>query len=390
MASIQPLGADGNALPRVDPATGRRLLRNERGGRYEGKPVRWRVWWRDSKGRTASKVFPTKRDAQWHVKEIARQETTGELTDRKAGRKTLEAVYDDVHATRRYASATVALHKALWANPGGGISRTLGSRAIASITPEQIDEFLATINAPSIRDKSRKLLSVLFEFAIDRRWLTSNPARRRRKAATRQERLAANGNNSPEKRYLTDAEVDRLIEAMPDRYKVLTLLMCRQGLRPGEALALRVAKFDPMRRRLVIDTSTTGFTKTGESRELVLPRYVADAVVEHMASFSDPRNPEAWVFPAPAGGMVDLNNWRQRFFDKAVEAAGIEGNITPNSCRHTAASYAFRHGATVLEVQRMLGHAKPSITLDTYSHLMDDSLERLAERLDAAQEGQSA
>jgi hypothetical protein len=32
----------------------------------------------------------------------------------------------------------------------------------------------------------------------------------------------------------------------------------------------------------------------------------------------------------------------------------------------------------------MVGHAKPSITLDTYGHLWDDSADRLAERLDAA------
>lgn len=35
-------------------------------------------------------------------------------------------------------------------------------------------------------------------------------------------------------------------------------------------------------------------------------------------------------------------------------------------------------------VQRMLGHAKPSITLDVYGSLWDDSLEKLAESMDEA------
>ena len=35
-------------------------------------------------------------------------------------------------------------------------------------------------------------------------------------------------------------------------------------------------------------------------------------------------------------------------------------------------------------VQKMLGHAKPSITLDVYGELWDESQEQLAERMDAA------
>ncbi|WP_297452467.1 tyrosine-type recombinase/integrase [uncultured Corynebacterium sp.] len=42
--------------------------------------------------------------------------------------------------------------------------------------------------------------------------------------------------------------------------------------------------------------------------------------------------------------------------------------------RHTAASLLISAGANVLQVQRQLGHAKPSITLDTYSHLFDSGL----------------
>ena len=38
----------------------------------------------------------------------------------------------------------------------------------------------------------------------------------------------------------------------------------------------------------------------------------------------------------------------------------------------------------VYHVQKMLGHAKPSITLDVYGELWDESQEQLAERMDAA------
>lgn len=40
--------------------------------------------------------------------------------------------------------------------------------------------------------------------------------------------------------------------------------------------------------------------------------------------------------------------------------------------------------ANVKAVQRMLGHAKASMTLDTYADLFDEDLDGVADRLDAA------
>ncbi len=42
--------------------------------------------------------------------------------------------------------------------------------------------------------------------------------------------------------------------------------------------------------------------------------------------------------------------------------------------RHTVASRMFAAGRNVVQVQKWLGHHKPSFTLDTYVHLMGDSI----------------
>ena len=42
--------------------------------------------------------------------------------------------------------------------------------------------------------------------------------------------------------------------------------------------------------------------------------------------------------------------------------------------RHTCASLLFAEGRNVKQVQRWLGHAKASITLDTYLHLLDEGV----------------
>ena len=38
--------------------------------------------------------------------------------------------------------------------------------------------------------------------------------------------------------------------------------------------------------------------------------------------------------------------------------------------RHTAASIMLKHNIPVLTVSRILGHSKPSVTLDVYGHLI--------------------
>jgi integrase len=59
-------------------------------------------------------------------------------------------------------------------------------------------------------------------------------------------------------------------------------------------------------------------------------------------------------------------------------------SITPHDLRHTAARLAVSAGANVKAVQRMLGHAKASMTLDVYTDLFDADLDDVATNLDAA------
>lgn len=58
----------------------------------------------------------------------------------------------------------------------------------------------------------------------------------------------------------------------------------------------------------------------------------------------------------------------------------------PNGLRHSFASWAIGLGATVYSVQKAMGHAKPSQTLDTYGELFESQHDKLVERMDEALE----
>jgi integrase len=94
------------------------------------------------------------------------------------------------------------------------------------------------------------------------------------------------------------------------------------------------------------------------------------------------------VFTDLRGGMLHNSNWRARVFESALakcqKADDSFPSITPHDSRLTAASLAVSAGANVKAVQRMLGHAKASMTLDVYSDLFDEDLDGVAATLDAA------
>jgi integrase len=94
------------------------------------------------------------------------------------------------------------------------------------------------------------------------------------------------------------------------------------------------------------------------------------------------------VFANARGGVLMGTNYRTRVFGPAVQkcqkADETFPRITPHSLRHTAASLAVSAGANVKAVQRMLGHAKASMTLDVYADLFDDDLDVVADQLDTA------
>ncbi|MDT5327937.1 MAG: hypothetical protein QOF25_5089 [Mycobacterium sp.] len=93
------------------------------------------------------------------------------------------------------------------------------------------------------------------------------------------------------------------------------------------------------------------------------------------------------VFTSLHGAVLRNSNYPKRHFTPAVEKCQKDDetfpDITPHDLRHTAASLAISAGANVKAVQKMLGHAKASMTFDVYADLFDDDLDAVANRLDA-------
>ncbi|KUI43873.1 integrase [Mycobacterium sp. GA-1199] len=181
--------------------------------------------------------------------------------------------------------------------------------------------------------------------------------------------------------YLSHQQVADFAEEAGE-YGTLVLLLAYTGLRWGEAIAMRVADLDLLRKRALIHENAVqsgagihvGTPKAHKHRSIPLPAFL----VPPLARACENKSRTDLLFgdcehlrrPHPVSG----------WFNKAVTSAKVP-RVTPHDLRHTAASLAVSAGANVKAVQRMLGHASAAMTLDIYADLFDDDLEAVATAL---------
>jgi len=79
----------------------------------------------------------------------------------------------------------------------------------------------------------------------------------------------------------------------------------------------------------------------------------------------DDRTPERRVFPGASRQVLGMAMRR------GCQAAGL-ALYSPHDLRHRYASVKVKEGVPVTELAAQLGHARKSMTLDTYSHVLLD------------------
>ena len=100
--------------------------------------------------------------------------------------------------------------------------------------------------------------------------------------------------------------------------------------------------------------------------------------------------PQDFVFASETGGPLDRHNVSRRALGKCVRAK-LDTPGSPrldlHCLRHTFASHAILDlGIDPVSVSRMLGHSRPSVTVDAYCDLFDQARhsQDIRDRMDAS------
>jgi integrase len=86
------------------------------------------------------------------------------------------------------------------------------------------------------------------------------------------------------------------------------------------------------------------------------------------------------IFPTTKGTILG-SSYLLKQFKKLLQKAGLEV-IRFHDLRHTAASLMLNNGVPALVASKILGHSKPSTTLDIYWHLIPIMQEEAARIMD--------
>ncbi|MGD8457249.1 MAG: site-specific integrase [Anaerolineales bacterium] len=201
-------------------------------------------------------------------------------------------------------------------------------------------------------------------------------------------------------RILNEGQIQLLIitaELKDNPFIQLYQIAISTGMRQEEILGLQWKDIDWERRTIHIRRQlkklygggydfSTPKTKAG-IRKIKVGKHVMDVLKEQRrrVSLMAMEQMKDWqendlIFPARTGKPLS-QRLMTGYFKKTLQAANLP-EIRFHDLRHTAASLMLNNGVPVLVVSKRLGHAKPSITLDVYGHLISSMQEQAAEVMD--------
>ena len=329
----------------------------------------YRARWRTPDGASRSKTFARKVDAVAHLADVNVSSAKGAYVDTKAGKITF-GVY-----ARQWASSQP--HRV---NTAASVEQILRVHAfpawehrhMASIRPSEVQAWVSGLQlAPSTVKVVYGKVAAIFRAAVDDRIVVHTPCNPRSIKMPRADGV--------EVTPMSAGEVRSMIAGVGDRYSALILLLAGTGLRPAEALGLTVDRVNFLKRSIRIDrqlvtaagaTPVLAPTKTESSvRTIPVPQSVLDALARHLEEYGP--GPWGLIFTDSKRDPIRRNAlghvWRR------AAAVATVTDRTPHDLRHYAASAMIHQGASVKAVQRHLGHASATTTLDTYAHMWPDT-----------------
>jgi len=370
--------------------------------RRPGRPSPWEAVFRDPSGRQQTRAFRRKVDAQRWLDEQTAAIVTGQYVSPDAAKVTVREYGEQWRAAQ--------VHRASSADKIESILRlhvypALGERRIATVRPSDIQAWVKRLLveqrlAPSTVAVVHGVLASMFKAAVRDRMVAVSPCEGTRLPENHRQPVVP----------LTVEQVRALEAAMPARWRAMVQLGVAAGPRVSEALGLTVDRtgLKPpspkpllrIDRQLVVRKGEPAYLgppkRKASRRDVPVPRVLVEALAEHLAEFPSTLREmvcrdeagRTWtevvelVFTTARGEPLTRSRFGEAWRD-AVKEASLPAGTSYHDLRHFYASLLIDHGESVKVVQRRLGHASATETLDTYSHLWPDSEDRTRDAVDS-------
>ena len=257
----------------------------------------------------------------------------------------------------------------------------LGARHLSAITPAVVRAWYAEQDRdkPTLRAHAYALLRTVLTSAADEDILATNPCRIRGAGASKRAR-------GIEPATLPQLEV--IVAAMPEAYRLLVLFAAWCALRVGEVTELRRKDVDVeagvihVRRGVVwVDgANVVGDPKSeAGARDVNIPPHLLPLVTTHLAKHTA-KSGDSLLFPGRSGGHLPPSTLRGMW--TTARTAADRPDLRFHDLRHTGAVLAAATGATLAELMARLGHTTPGAAM-RYQHAAADRDKVIAAALSA-------
>jgi integrase len=343
---------------------------------------RWRARYRDSNGRTRSRTFDRKADAQKFLERTGTSIQRGEWRDPRRQlitfaqwAKEWSASLGDIReSTKRTYQIEVDKH----------LLPTWGDVPLGRIDPLAIQQWLAAelaVRTTAAVVKSYRMFRIILRSAIEMDILVRDPC-----AGVKVPKAVRH-----EMRFLTADQVEDLADTINPAYRVLVFVLAYGGLRWGEAAGLRRRHVDLLARQLVIVEQLIELPGGGhqsgppkskaEVRRVTLPGFICEELAAQLAARPQPA-PDGLVFVNTHGGPLRRSTFRRNAWLPAIKRLDLTG-LRPHDLRHTAVALAIAEGAHPVAIQKRLGHADVATSLGLYGHLFPSLDGQIADGMNA-------
>ena len=261
---------------------------------------------------------------------------------------------------------------------------TLGALRLDQISPFEVQQLVngwSRHRAARTVRRDYDVVRAVCSYAVSNDWLVRTPCRNIRLPAVPRAK----------RHDLTPADAVRIAGALPERYRAMVWVGAVLGLRWSEVIGLKVARIDLEAGTLTVtEAITRGFggqlvtgapKSTAGTRTMTLPPSMAILLADHIATFSQPHDPEALVFTNSEGRPIRYDNWRRREWLPATTAASCDG-AGLHDLRRLAATTMVVAGIDIKTAQVRLGHSDPRMTLAVYAAAPAEADHAAADRLE--------
>ena len=338
--------------------------------REDGK---WRARYRDAAGKEHAKHFTRRIDAQAWLDTVTASVVRGDYVDpRNAATlfRTYAAQWEKVQIGRGSTLSIIDNALRLHVNP------ELGNKRLGSIRPSDIQGLVKTLEGKELAAGTVRNIydtaARIFASAVDDRVIPASPCRR----------IKLPKGNQGEVEPLTLAQVRALELGMGDLGPAV-ITLAGSGLRIGELLGLDVPHVDFLRRTIRVERqrSQSGELTPPKSKSSARTVPVGKTVIDALAAYLEAGERHTGpLFVNALGRPLTYRQWKP-LWKAGAEAAKVEA--TAHSLRHFYASALIAGGASVKQVQAVLGHASAVVTLRTYAHLWPGDDDRTRSIIDA-------